>query len=245
MWRGTSGRCGTGWRGCSQTARCFYTGTIRACCLLARHSAFFAPCPRGGADIGGEWAVGWQGGAGRGGARLLRMLGADALGQDLGRFGRQLDLRRGLDAEHVAERAQDAAGAGNLGEECGHLGLGQQVLELAGVAADVVVGAAGEPGAAGGEIGFFGCLDGARAGRAQGRQGVGFPACVEDDEAGGGAGDAVVGGQENGRTGGVMVHMRRQRRAHPREDRHEAVHDVSMSVSICDFTIHVNGNFLF
>ena len=60
----------------------------------------------------------------------------------------------------MAERAEDSAGLGGGGEEFGHVGVAEEVFELAGAAADVVVGAAGEPGVAGGEIGFGRALAG-------------------------------------------------------------------------------------
>ena len=105
----------------------------------------------------------------------------------------------------MAERAEDAAGLGGGGEEFGHVGVAEEVFELAGAAADVVVGAAGEPGVAGGEVGFGRALAGLGGAGARGGQGVGLPAGEEGLEAGGGAGDAVIGEAEYGRLGGVDV----------------------------------------
>ena len=101
-------------------------------------------------------------------------------------------------------------------------GLYEEVFELAGAAADVVVCLAGEPGAAGGEIGFGAGLAGlSGAAGARGGQGIGFPAGEEGLEAGGGAADAGPGEQEDGRAGGITVYVRGERGAHPGQDRGE------------------------
>ena len=94
----------------------------------------------------------------------------------------------------MAEGAEDSSGLGGGGEEGGHVGVIEEVFELAGAAADVVVSAAGEPGAAGGEIGFWRALAGlGGAGGARGGQGVGLPADEEGLETGCGSGDAGPG----------------------------------------------------
>ena len=87
---------------------------------------------------------------------------------------------------------------GGGGEEGGHVRVIEEVFELAGAAADVVVSAACEPGAAGGELGFWRALAG-RGGAglggavARGGQGVGLPAGEEGLETGCGTGDAGPG----------------------------------------------------
>ena len=93
---------------------------------------------------------GWSGAGGlRGwqGVRVARLAG---------RFGRARwrlwrGLWRGVDAEHVAERAEDAAGLGGGLEKFPHVGVGQQVLEWAGAAGGLVAHDVDEPGAAGGD----------------------------------------------------------------------------------------------
>ena len=95
----------------------------------------------------------------------------------------------------------------------------RQVLELAGAAADVVVCLAGEPGAAGGEIGPCArCagLPGTRLDR--GGQSAGLPPGEQGLEPRGGAAEASPGQQEKRSPGGVAIHMRRQCRAHPEQD---------------------------
>ena len=162
---------------------------------------------------------GWQGN----GFRLFGSLGAAWRPSGSRRFtGREKQCGGHRDAEHVAERAQDSAGLRGCGEEFGHVGAGQEVLELAGAAADMVVGGAGEPGAAGGKMGLcrgwgFAC----GAGLARGGQGVGLPAGKEGLETSGGATDAVGGDQENRRTGGVMVDMGGEGGAQAAQDRRE------------------------
>ncbi len=106
----------------------------------------------------------------------------------------------------MAERAEDSSGLGGCCEEGGHVGVVQEVFELAGAAADVVVSGAGEPGAAGGEVRFrAGGVRLSGAGVAGGGQGVGLPAGEEVVETVGGTGDAVIGEAEYGRLGGVYV----------------------------------------
>ncbi|MCC6716769.1 MAG: hypothetical protein IT555_02700 [Acetobacteraceae bacterium] len=65
---------------------------------------------------------------------------------------RQNHLRRRDNAEHAAERAQDAAGLGRRCQEFGDRGLGQQMLQLAGIAAHPVVGRCRQPRLAGRKI---------------------------------------------------------------------------------------------
>ena len=51
-----------------------------------------------------------------------------------GRTRRQRQDRRRADAQHPTQRAQDAAGLRRGGDQRGHLGIGQQVLQLRGTA---------------------------------------------------------------------------------------------------------------
>ena len=73
-----------------------------------------------------------------------------------------------------------------------HAGFGQEVLEVAAVGADMVVGAAGEPAAGGRQAGGdAGGPDAARVRGARRGQGAGAPACEQGGEARGGAAETV------------------------------------------------------
>ncbi len=65
----------------------------------------------------------------------------------------------------MGERAQEARGAGDLGEELPGLGLVEDVLELGHVGGGMVAGALDHPGASAGAAGGGDAL-GARGGRA-------------------------------------------------------------------------------
>ena len=111
-----------------------------------------------------------------------------------------------MDAEGFGEGAQDAAGAGDFGEEGRAFGGGEEVLELAGVATEVVVvDAAEEPGLAGGEAGGgLGAGVAARAGFACFGEGAGAPVGDEFFEALDGAVEVVVDAGEEGVAGGLF-----------------------------------------
>ena len=130
----------------------------------------------------------WRGGA-CAGLGFVRPAGSGCGGG----AGRQGD--RGRQAEHFAERAEQAVGLGGGGEEGGKIwGVVEEVAELAGGGVDVVMlDATDEPGVAGGEglggtagAGGEGTWAGARLG-----EGTGLPAGDEAFEAGDGAGEAV------------------------------------------------------
>ena len=96
-----------------------------------------------------------------------------------GRWGRggEAEVGRGCDAEHVAEGAQEAAGAGDGAEEFGAFGAGEEVVEMGGAAGGGVAHGGDEPGLALREAGFG--RDGGGTG-ARGREGCGgsrVPAC--------------------------------------------------------------------
>ena len=109
-----------------------------------------------------------------------------------------------LDAEGSGERAEDSAGAGDFGEEGDAFGGGEEMLELEGVAAGVVVvDVADEPGFSPREAG--GGEGACRAGTALARlgQGVVAPASDEFFEALDGAAEVVGDADEDFGAGGL------------------------------------------
>ena len=158
---------------------------------------FSAPGADGGADIGGERAVGGSG------WRLGRLgcWGARARGAR-----REGDFGDRVEAEHAGERAQEAAGAGDFAQEgCAFRG-GEEVLKLGATAGGGVADLGDEPGSGGGQAGGgAGAGFAAGVGRAQGRQGAGLPVGDESGEALGGAADVGAGEVEERGLGGVTV----------------------------------------
>ncbi len=128
-----------------------------------------------------------------------------------------------LDAEGAGQGAQEAAGAGDFGEEAGAIRGGEEGFQLGGAGAGVVmVKGAGEPGLASGEAGLAVGPGGAGRGwvgfGAGFGDGVGLPAGVEGLEAGGGSVEVVPDAHEKGRAGAVS-------RRDGGDDGLEAVHD--------------------
>ena len=92
-------------------------------------------------------------------------------------------------AEHVAEGAQDAAKLGGLGDEGGHIRLGEQKLELRAGAGDEVTGEeTRQPGVAGRQLedagigGWFGCAGAAVRALGAGFGGIGRDLAEAADE---------------------------------------------------------------
>ncbi len=110
-----------------------------------------------------------------------------------------------LDAEGSGEGAEDAGGAGDLGEEVSAFLRVEEVLELAGVAAGVVVvNAADEPGAAAGQaLGDLGA-GGAAGAVALFWQSVVAPVGDEGFEAADGAVEVVGDADEDWGGGGIF-----------------------------------------
>jgi len=75
------------------------------------------------------------------GGRCLRRAGGAPPGRD------------GADAEHVGDRAEDAAGRWGQGEKLGDSGLGEQAVQLRGVGGGLGTEGADQPAAAAGERG--------------------------------------------------------------------------------------------
>ncbi len=104
-----------------------------------------------------------------------------------------------LDAEGFGEGAEDAGGAGDFGEEGDAFGGSEEVLELARVAAKiVVVDVADEPGSAGGEAGVGSGSGGAWRALALPGQGAVAPVGDEFFEALDGAVEVEVDAREEG-----------------------------------------------
>ena len=172
----------------------------------ARRCWSWLPRPRTWWSGAGGRCFGRRGSAARRGARLRP------------RWGGPRRFKWGVDAEHVAERAQDAAGLGGGVEEFGHVGAGQQMLKLAGAAGGLVAHDVDEPGAASRDFRLF-----AWRGRRTGAGGAGLgqgsrsPAGEEVLEAVGHAADAAPDENEHGgsradalRVGGVHASERRR-----------------------------------
>src|ERR1035438_3255003 len=113
---------------------------------------------------GGNLVPGVAGGAVEEPAGGDEGLGASApAGGHLGRADGTLD---GADGEHPHQRADDAPGGGDLGEESDGGGLGEQGLQLAGTAAGLVAEDADEPETAAGEHARMRAAGAGRAGLA-------------------------------------------------------------------------------
>ena len=167
---------------------CFDNGTFKSWVWFTPLAVFRFPGADGGADVGGERAVG----CGRLG--VLRFGAGFARG---GRArGKAQPFRRG-DAEGAAERAEDSSGLGGGFDEGADVGVGEDDLDVADVLGggldqadqpEMGFGDGDRLGAVGVRAG--GC--GAGLGGAGLGQGSGLPALGETVEAQGHASEAVV-----------------------------------------------------
>ena len=146
--------------------------------------------------------------------------------------GREAQRRRRFDAEGGAERAQDAAGTGDFGDEGGEIGVGEDGLELAVADGggldhfDQPEAAARQAGAGMAEEQRGGALGAGEAGgarRCRRTHCAVAPALVQGGEAGEGAGEVGVEEGEEAAGGGGGTCVRRDGGAdaigHPGEER--------------------------
>jgi hypothetical protein len=110
-----------------------------------------------------------------------------------------------VQAQHAAERAEDAAGSGGCGEEVGDTRFGEQGFELGGVDGGLLRQGADEPAVAGGERGRLGGAGfwATEPWRAELWQAVGGEAGHQVVEAAGGAGEAGPERDDEGHEAGI------------------------------------------